>query len=1040
MTKRAALPGQSDIDETSAEMNAKNTAKPITLVQPILVKPAVMSGDVKKPMSLTEARNKLFSSVVSNALNKSHDHVKTVAINAAAANKERHIPTAPPPYVTDKNELICLQIVKRKNQQPQVPLTTATSTATSLTTTNTSSSAQSNRKEKSVPLLLPFSPGQLTIKSNRTSELMTISNIKSNEATAQRLKIVKPNVGIVSTDFLPKRARTLTNIDSKSSSSIDSGGDDSKVKVVPKKTFLDLNAAHVAVSSTQNRKQLEQHFNKIQSTLGVGHMPKEVSSALNEFKQWVRITINIDNIIIVTFPICSIFTYQNFISTTQQLENDADNKLSKQILNNKLNEFIGKNVGAKRCRVNNNPTQLPLSATSTDSENDTAASQSQKRKTSLTSSVGTSLNDAENARIKKIKLSSRSSSCDSTTSTKTLPEEAGNGNVKVEEVMTAKRKDTDHDSLYHLLRSEATEHLMKRKAALSGTQSSSSSSSSLSSAASVQILNGRLSDPKGPIRLLEKSVLAPLPEPQQMLLAHVIPNAVVPTIKTDSSFLDAGLTAKSKAKHMRNSINFQENLEKIFALKNKLPPNSKLSSRALERLKNSPRRTASGRSKSFSSSGIIGPTNTKMRFKIAGMTGGKSRRMRMSSKNMNRQWNKLTETLTATLQECNNKSKASQATPPPPPPPPPLALSAPSTSPSATSEPSATTDDRAINADTRNKSKDSLKLTMTGNDCVTDLMRSISWNELNGQGNVMHMGVKFKRNEFGMIEVNDERAREIERTDEPKNYGKRTKLPKPEVKDGGCMLASGSGMTCGHTNFDECFDAVIARIQNGAIEASVINQRKPHEYYSNEIKEFIMSMVRKNDHQCNLIKAKEIVDAIGNAPSGSFHFDMDKDASMSFTWQQCVVDYNAMVDETKHLQLAPNSLFINPFPSGGNPFSIGEKLEAIDPHNCALFCICTVVGMCGYRIKLHFDGYHSSYDFWTNADSVDLFHVGWCNRTGRKLQWPHRRIGNSREIGTFDWSEYLLTAKAKEAPRSCFTHLNSAVSISVSIVIVWMEG
>lgn len=673
-------------------------------------------------------------------------------------------------------------------------------------------------------------------------------------------------------------------------------------------------------------------------------------------------------------PFRFFFVSSHFDVNFQQLENDPDNTMPKQLLNNKLNEFIGKNVRTKR-RINNQPNVQQRSTTSTDSEADTDSVQPKKRKTSL--------------------------SCDSMTSIKTLPEtNTGIENIKVEDVPAAKRKDSDHDSLYHLLRSEATEHLMKRKAALGGTQSSSSSSSSLSStAASVQILNGKLSDPKGPIRLLDKSVLTPLPQPQQMLLAHVIPSASTATVKTDPSFLDAAITAKSKAKQMQNSTNFQENLHKIFALQHKLPPNSKLSSRALERLKNSPRRTASGRSKSFSSSGPVGLANAKMRFKIGGMTA-KARRMRMSSKNMNRQWSRLGES--GSRVDGDSKAADSERQPSP-------------------------SEDTTTIAEARSNFKDVIRRSIKELDCVNDLMRSISWNDQNGQGNVMHMGVKFKRNEFGMIEVSEEHVGEVTRSDEPKNYGKQMKRLKTEVKDtAGCML-SDNGMTCGHKTFDECFDAVIARIPNGAIDSSVINQRKPHEYFSDEMKEFIMSMVRKSDHTCNLIKAKEIIEAIGNAPGGSFNFDIDENSLTTFDWSEFMANF-APADDTKRLQLAPDVLFDNPTPSGGNPFSIGEKLEAIDPQNCALFCICTVVGLCGYRIKLHFDGYHSSYDFWTNADSVDLFHVGWCNRTGRELQWPHRRIGNSRETSIFDWNEYLRTSKAKEAPRACFTHLNSVVS------------
>lgn len=44
--------------------------------------------------------------------------------------------------------------------------------------------------------------------------------------------------------------------------------------------------------------------------------------------------------------------------------------------------------------------------------------------------------------------------------------------------------------------------------------------------------------------------------------------------------------------------------------------------------------------------------------------------------------------------------------------------------------------------------------------------------------------------------------------------------------------------------------------------------------------------------------------------------------------------------------------------------------------------------VCGYRIKLHFDGYSDCYDFWVNADALDIHPVGWCEKTGHKLQPP----------------------------------------------------
>ncbi|XP_055379829.1 uncharacterized protein LOC129610986 isoform X2 [Condylostylus longicornis] len=118
---------------------------------------------------------------------------------------------------------------------------------------------------------------------------------------------------------------------------------------------------------------------------------------------------------------------------------------------------------------------------------------------------------------------------------------------------------------------------------------------------------------------------------------------------------------------------------------------------------------------------------------------------------------------------------------------------------------------------------------------------------------------------------------------------------------------------------------------------------------------------------------------------------------------------------------APIDLFLNPFPCGPNLFQVGMKLEAIDPEYSSLFCVCSVVEIKGYRLKIHFDGYSSTYDFWTNADSMDIFPPGWCNKTNRALQPP-----KYMNPATFNWSTYLMQTKTIPAPRNLFTHLNSS--------------
>lgn len=114
---------------------------------------------------------------------------------------------------------------------------------------------------------------------------------------------------------------------------------------------------------------------------------------------------------------------------------------------------------------------------------------------------------------------------------------------------------------------------------------------------------------------------------------------------------------------------------------------------------------------------------------------------------------------------------------------------------------------------------------------------------------------------------------------------------------------------------------------------------------------------------------------------------------------------------------APPELFQNPFPDSRNLFQIGMKLEAIDPFNQSLFCVCTVEDKRGYRIKLRFDSYPSDYNFWVNADSKNIFPPGWCAATDRNIDPPNNYSGSK-----FDWNNYLKDPKVM-APVQMFPHL-----------------
>ena len=80
-------------------------------------------------------------------------------------------------------------------------------------------------------------------------------------------------------------------------------------------------------------------------------------------------------------------------------------------------------------------------------------------------------------------------------------------------------------------------------------------------------------------------------------------------------------------------------------------------------------------------------------------------------------------------------------------------------------------------------------------------------------------------------------------------------------------------------------------------------------------------------------------------------------------------------------------LFIGP----ASEFEKDMKLEAIDPKHPSYFCVVTVAEVKGARLRLHFDGWSESYDFWANANSEFIFPVNWCSKNGQTLHPPRSK-------------------------------------------------
>uniref|UniRef100_A0A3Q2XDU2 Lethal(3)malignant brain tumor-like protein 1 n=1 Tax=Hippocampus comes TaxID=109280 RepID=A0A3Q2XDU2_HIPCM len=97
-----------------------------------------------------------------------------------------------------------------------------------------------------------------------------------------------------------------------------------------------------------------------------------------------------------------------------------------------------------------------------------------------------------------------------------------------------------------------------------------------------------------------------------------------------------------------------------------------------------------------------------------------------------------------------------------------------------------------------------------------------------------------------------------------------------------------------------------------------------------------------------------------------------------------------------------------------NGFKQGMKLEGIDPQHPSMYFVLTVAEVCGYRLRLHFDGYSDCHDFWVNANSPDVHPAGWCESTRHKLHTPKCKEEE------FTWTNYLRMTKAQVAPKELF--------------------
>ena len=69
----------------------------------------------------------------------------------------------------------------------------------------------------------------------------------------------------------------------------------------------------------------------------------------------------------------------------------------------------------------------------------------------------------------------------------------------------------------------------------------------------------------------------------------------------------------------------------------------------------------------------------------------------------------------------------------------------------------------------------------------------------------------------------------------------------------------------------------------------------------------------------------------------------------------------------------------------------GMKVEAEDTAN-KLICCATICQIKKDKLRIHFDGWGQTYDFWTTVSDNKIHFVGWCEEMGIPLCPPKGKI------------------------------------------------
>ncbi|XP_017768367.1 PREDICTED: lethal(3)malignant brain tumor-like protein 3 isoform X2 [Nicrophorus vespilloides] len=271
-----------------------------------------------------------------------------------------------------------------------------------------------------------------------------------------------------------------------------------------------------------------------------------------------------------------------------------------------------------------------------------------------------------------------------------------------------------------------------------------------------------------------------------------------------------------------------------------------------------------------------------------------------------------------------------------------------------------------------------------------DVSKLLHWDR--GVGSLPSTNIKFHINEFGMLEyLTDEEFKKMNL--------KRIKPKVAQQVEMRCLICGCYGMPSDFISPKYCSNDCQEAGEREDVQPPV-KHRKKKQYF------------RKSDEFVKMESSEDenLINTSNENSSDKFAYPWTCHKK-GFSWSKYLDHLKAVA--------APVKLFKDPFPYGRNGFKAGMKLEGIDPQHPSYFCVLTVVETLGYRIRLHFDGYPDNYDFWVNADSMNIFPAGFCEKFGHTLHPPpdHKK--------DFNWNNYLKQTHSTAAAKTLFFNRNT---------------